>query len=779
MNLKATCRNISTPLKTVAVLLVGSWFYAQPTTGQSLPQYFTPCDKSGNIILHPNNSSYGTSLEYGYANVECDSNYDPTVLSDAQLIGTPVDGFFGLPPYYQPEYWSEYDEVPNDSSGLVASATAYNNVISGGGTFYYSFPVGTPPAPKSVNGVSTTSSGGETSVYFKWTGPLSPPGTQLFIFTDFSQVNFDALEGPSVFPENCFAIDTWETSYGDKAGQNFEPGDSPAAYGGTGGPNYHIVQCSPDQNGIYEIDVDVKSDATTDNEAVGGPGTTVGPIALLSYAGLLLSYGEPVPVGPLSAQVIDKDNPANTTYAGLGSPAIVYGGSIPSTSDSLVLSAADSSPVSGATYTWTVTGMGSGSFNAPGESTPTWNVGAIGPTAGNPLFQCLVQYPNGTAIFKQITIEIGIRSDDAIAIGWIDPIGVTISSAGVSAQILHDLAPGLGNTGMPGTDPNYPFNPVAATARLAALSANDDHLGFLPTNPNDILSATDRNYILDWMFKYAANPDPAAVLTTMPGFSTSADFMGTAGYIDYAKLAAYIAVGTNYKLINHLQVKYRVNLSNTSQFNGMPVLLNGSQGLVGATINPTGIPFQIPAGIALLDFFDAIQALQGYIALFTYDTLEYYVVHTQNGPMNNLFSMVGTHVSLINDGSPDLPAVRAFNTTVALHNGIPIYWENIGSKWNITCGSTTPVLSWQPYPTYNTYINGPFQTQKYQAAIPQNEFVSDPYPFGDDDSIGLPPTIPGLYDPLAMPTIPGGRDGIAWLPASNSARIPPSGFATP
>ena len=219
---------------------------------------------------------------------------------------------------------------------------------------------------------------------------------------------------------------------------------------------------------------------------------------------------------------------------------------------------------------------------------------------------------------------------------------------------------------------------------------------------------------------------------------------GAAGQRGRDEFYAYTATGTDYKLVNHFQVKYRVSPT-TGQFNGYPTILH-EDALVGATINPTGIP---PGAL----------------------------IPAQNGPMNNVVLMdpTNTLISLVNDGSPDQHGIQAFNTLEGLDVPIPIFWENIGSEiqfaspgWGNSGGWAWHRTPHQPYPTYNLYLNGAFSFSCPEAATPKGNFRPAPYPFG---------TVPSTF--FGAPTIPGGRGGDASSPPDPTAVPPGSGYTSP
>ncbi len=153
----------------------------------------------------------------------------------------------------------------------------------------------------------------------------------------------------------------------------------------------------------------------------------------------------------------------------------------------------------------------------------------------------------------------------------------------------------------------------------------------------------------------------------------------------------------------------------------------------------------------------------------------------QPGPANGLIgpTPATNHISQCNDGSPEIPGIRAFNTLEGLDVPNPLFWQNIGSKITFTCPNTAPNRpTVENYPTYYWYGNGLFILSFAQAATPHGHFYASPYPFGTDPSFGLPPEGPGDIPLIpgvpAFPTLPGGRNGIATLPPDDpSVPIPP------
>lgn len=548
----------------------------------------------------------------------------------------------------------------------------------------------------------------------------------------------------------------------------------PPPYASNGGTYYtnlistagglHLVTASlqmTNGKGIYEVTLSGSASASASNSMNG-----IYYYGVIGAAGDLRGSAKPVPRGLLNSAYINKDSPVNTTYQSLPTPAVLYGGSVRFTSDELHLNAADTPPVPGTTYTWSVYGPGS---YTPPSSGPAWNV-VILPTPGSVRFECLVQPPGAPPVIKALTIEVGIRTDDTIMVGWIDRNSVAINPTNVDAAILADLPPNGG------TVPN-----VAGTARLAALADNNDYLDYLTLTT--LYSQPDKDYILDWMFHFANNPDPTPVLSSLQtadvtdptGLNTTADLTTFAGYMNYPKLASYMSDGHRFKLLNHFQVKYRVNLSNIGQFNGAPIILQRGA-TIGATVNPTGVPPDFGSILNLLASLPFPFNLPGLAAAYANHTL----LDPQPGPANGLIGPTPavSHISQCNDGSPEIPGIRAFNTLTGADEANPLFWQNIGSKITFTCGATGSTPTNENYPTYYYFYNGVLSGTVKQAPTPNGHFYPSPYPFGTDPSFGLPPRGPGDIPLLpgipSFPTLPGGRNGFATLPPDdNSVPIPP------
>ena len=301
----------------------------------------------------------------------------------------------------------------------------------------------------------------------------------------------------------------------------------------------------------------------------------------------------------IEAEAIDQDERDNTTFEGLGDPATVYGGSEPQTSDNLKLTAETDADVPVTSYTWSVTGPGSGNYSP--SSSETWDVGEIDPTPGTLEFKVMVQFADGESAEDTLEVEVGIRTDDYVVIGWIDPNGVPLSGAGMGAGMLR-YYPLTGAAGMSNAQK------LLTTAHLGLLAAGSDIHPVVARS----MTAAEKTHTLNWMFKFAAN-----FCTHRCPPTTFAD--------DAAVVSFRTTKRTSYKLFNRYQVKYLTD--NGVTFKGSPIVIKQATA-IGVTNNP------------VFDFEEAGAA----------------------GPNEGRRGTLSNNTFLINDGTPTGLAVRAFNT---------------------------------------------------------------------------------------------------------------------
>jgi hypothetical protein len=328
------------------------------------------------------------------------------------------------------------------------------------------------------------------------------------------------------------------------------------------------------------------------------------------------------------------------------------------------------------------------------------------------IFKCAIEFEDSTSCEETVYIEVGVRTDDVIVVGWIDSNLVTLPVIGVSpwvAALFPSPAPPSAN-------------PCTCNLAILELSQNDTTpLGFT-------MFPIDRTYILNWMFKFGGNADPSSVI---PGgdFRNAADTRILEG-----EVVNFSIFPTNYKLFNRFQVRY---VPYSGGFGWGPSVLKDNV-LTGETVNPCG-------------------PCLSYLTIFP----------SRQGPHNGDRTVRASpaRISKINDGSPDAGAISAFNTLMGkdLPPGVtPLFWESIGSRLTFRYdGGFAPEIVVQAYPTYYVYANGTLVSMSVQAGTPGAHFFTNPYPFGTVNCI--------RYGGIT----PGGRCGDAVSPEDPSARIPP------
>ena len=102
-------------------------------------------------------------------------------------------------------------------------------------------------------------------------------------------------------------------------------------------------------------------------------------------------------------------------------------------------------------------------------------------------------------------------------------------------------------------------------------------------------------------------------------------------------------------------------------------------------------------------------------------------VRGEAGDLNDRVFERLSQVFMVNDGTPDAPAVSAFNTLA-----FPIRWSHIGSRieMGIQSGTSSAVVT-QVYPTYLIYANrARVEPVRLQAPEPIANFSVDPNPPG-------------------------------------------------
>jgi len=422
----------------------------------------------------------------------------------------------------------------------------------------------------------------------------------------------------------------------------------------------------------------------------------------------------------IAPYVIDHDDPARDTYAPVtaGSESYdfaAYGGAHAYTSDFLQFRIVVTPRFARlARATWTVSRPDALSSPPPAPSPPlTYNAGRVQLKPGPETVSCHAEFFGGGDCQKEVTFEVGVRTDDVIVLGWINGSAVALGLP-THAELL-DTFPQDGQVGAVG---GLQGNLFMVNLVIGAAAFPDMNGAPVP------LTIADRTYILNWMFKYSANPDPSSQID-------GGSFLNsTTGETDESKISDYLSNPHRFKLFNRLQVRFLVDTGDEGSVAiRLPLTVLHRDARIGVTLNPFG---------RVLNFLDEFPG--------------------QAGPFNDRLKVGDDrrHIAHINDGSPDSDAIKAFDTLTAtdLPSGAtPVWWENIGSqirfRMSENMGATAFILT-ANYPTYYIYTNGRRTSISLQAASELEHLQPDPYPFG-----------------------PGGRSGDASSPPANGARRPP------
>jgi len=375
-----------------------------------------------------------------------------------------------------------------------------------------------------------------------------------------------------------------------------------------------------------------------------------------------------VPEVEIEAEAIDQDDPDNTSFD-VQDPEVVYGGSIPKTADNLKLKAKiEPMDLEVARYIWSVSGPGSGSYTppAPSPDADEWDVGDIEPTTGKLQFMLEVEFSPGGSAEGEREQEVGVRTDDMVVIGWIDPAGVPLSGAGMGPDMLR-------------------YYPLTGSASMGTVQKGLTllHLGLIAAgstiHPVQIRSMTsaEKTHVLNWQFKFAAN------------FCSKGRCPPTT-FADEAAVTSFrTGKQTSYKLFNRFQIKYRSE--DGVNFTGTPTVLRQATA-IGVTNDP------------IFDLEEAGEA----------------------GPNEGRQDTLADRAYLINDGTPTSIAVSGFNTLADplkwSHIGSRI-------ELSVQNGTEGEVFV-QVYPTYYVFKNLMLINTIPQAPNPIGNFSTTPYPPG-------------------------------------------------
>jgi sugar lactone lactonase YvrE len=313
---------------------------------------------------------------------------------------------------------------------------------------------------------------------------------------------------------------------------------------------------------------------------------------------------------------------------------------------------------------------------------------AVGPQtyAGPASSSWTVDEINWRPGFYNVEVEVTFATGCKVKRVWGQRVGIRTDDITVIAWINEDNVP-LNPAGVvdgviylfppTGMEGESNAKKVMTMAYLGSISLGGDARPF--STPDDFLSPADRLYILNWMFKFGGNDQPP--------FEFANELL-----LDAFPLTLY-----RYKLFNRLQVKYLVD--------------------AGAITSVTPIRRAVSIGWTV-DPITGVLLFPGEAGLHDRD-----------------FIVTSNEIHQVNDGTPDAPAVRSFNTLMN-----PLKWSHIGSKIRFRLDDPEAEVKRQIYPTYFIYKNRILIDIRPQAPNPSEVFSSTPYPPG-------PPFPPFIYQP--------------------------------
>ncbi len=444
-----------------------------------------------------------------------------------------------------------------------------------------------------------------------------------------------------------------------------------------------------------------------------GAGCTCGGLSSLNS---LSSPGSCVPPLPtVEIKYVDRDDPTKT-WTTNGEPKTlpanqpVYSGKV--TGD-LISWALPSGSFSGSTLTWTAERKIPASppvtiAGPSGTNQNEWKLTApIDWQPGTYRIKCVVGGVLNTSF--EIEQRVGVRTDDVVVVGWIDPTPITLSTTGVQSTLLTILPLG-GLTSSHTEDQKLRAGLLVKHISEVGVGSGFVTGDWLPITNDSYaaFTAADKTYALRWMFKYGSNSPPPA------DFSTAAPsgISGISTIMSQSELETF-AVDKNqtqYKLINHYQVRFLTTAD--GKFDGAVVVPpNKNQVWIGNTKDPARL-YEVTGWVDELALWFGGYPSGG-------------VFPGQAGTNNWKRTDTVTTTMLSNEGRPDAKALDAFSnlagapavfdiwSTSTFFSDLGHYSESISPT---TGASLTRIpkptqfyhsrINTQIYPTYWIYVNG-------------------------------------------------------------------------
>jgi hypothetical protein len=335
--------------------------------------------------------------------------------------------------------------------------------------------------------------------------------------------------------------------------------------------------------------------------------------------------------------------------------------------------------------------------------------------------KCTISSGSSTSSTAEFDQEVGVRTDDVLVIGWIDPKQMPLSTSGVQGALVQTLPDG----GLSTSDSDTAKLDAALLLKhFVDYGVNSGFNVGLPAGIStfrhyNAFSPTDKTYALNWMFKYGGNkPEPPSNFTDANGFFSQQKVDDFANTHDH----------TLYKLLNHYQVRYLV--SQDHKFKPDSLVHRKKQALIGHTKDPTRL-YEISGIIDM--FIQAGASFEGYPSNGAFPGMP---------RANNTGSPVvsDTTSRFSNEGTPDQKGLDAEKKLTGQDQGY--IWSTITffsdpqHYSETTSPSTDQSLTRDPkptefyqgrintqvYPTYWIYINGKKKGVQNQATAPSALF---------------------------------------------------------
>ena len=293
---------------------------------------------------------------------------------------------------------------------------------------------------------------------------------------------------------------------------------------------------------------------------------------------------------------VDRDDPAKTWTTAGGSKVLpkgqaVYSGKETGDLVSWNLPTNITTLFGGGSYTWsaerktpaspavTVTGV-------TGVDKTEWKLTSpLDWKPGTYKIKCSIT-KDGTTIPLEFEQRVGVRTDDVVVVGWIDPQPIVLNTAGVQSGLLSILPTGGLSSGSGDNEKIKAALLVKHISEIGVGSSFQIDLGPI-MNGTDFtaFTAADKTYALRWMFKFGSNSAPPADFAN----DSPPAIPGVTSIMDQSELATFVTKESlsNFKLINHYQVKYLTDADGKFDPPTVTYPPNKKQVWIGSTKDPS------------------------------------------------------------------------------------------------------------------------------------------------------------------------------------------------